>query len=236
MNYMINCIGLYKNYMTKNALRDINLKFQEGKIYGLLGPNGSGKTTLMKIIADLHKQSSGEILICDEKPSHKTRAYVAFMPTENFIYGWMKVKESLKFYEDMYPDFDRQKAEELIKFMELDMNQKVSSLSTGQRARLKITLTISRRAKIYMLDEPLNGLDPISRTKIKECIIEQFNAEGVMLISTHLVNEIEQILDEVGFLSHGQVILQGETEALRVQKGKSLEDIYREVYGNVEAH
>ena len=236
MNYMINCIGLYKNYMTKNALRDINLKFQEGKIYGLLGPNGSGKTTLMKIIADLHKQSSGEILICDEKPSHKTRAYVAFMPTENFIYGWMKVKESLKFYEDMYPDFDRQKAEELIKFMELDMNQKVSSLSTGQRARLKITLTISRRARIYMLDEPLNGLDPISRTKIKECIIEQFNAEGVMLISTHLVNEIEQILDEVVFLSHGQVILQGETEALRVQKGKSLEDIYREVYGNVEAH
>ena len=191
MNYMINCIGLYKNYMTKNALRDINLKFQEGKIYGLLGPNGSGKTTLMKIIADLHKQSSGEILICDEKPSHKTRAYVAFMPTENFIYGWMKVKESLKFYEDMYPDFDRQKAEELIKFMELDMNQKVSSLSTGQRARLKITLTISRRARIYMMDEPLNGLDPISRTKIKECIIEQFNAEGVMLISTHLVNEIE---------------------------------------------
>lgn len=236
MNYMINCIGLYKNYMTKNALRDINLKFQEGKIYGLLGPNGSGKTTLMKIIADLHKQSSGEILICDEKPSHKTRAYVAFMPTENFIYGWMKVKESLKFYEDMYPDFDCQKAEELIKFMELDMNQKVSSLSTGQRARLKITLTISRRARIYMLDEPLNGLDPISRTKIKECIIEQFNAEGVMLISTHLVNEIEQILDEVVFLSHGQVILQGETEALRIQKGKSLEDIYREVYGNVEAH
>ena len=236
MNYMINCIGLYKNYMTKNALRDINLKFQEGKIYGLLGPNGSGKTTLMKIIADLHKQSSGDILICDEKPSHKTRAYVAFMPTENFIYGWMKVKESLKFYEDMYPDFDRQKADELVKFMELDMNQKVSSLSTGQRARLKITLTISRRAKIYMLDEPLNGLDPISRTKIKECIIEQFNAEGVMLISTHLVNEIEQILDEVVFLSHGQVILQGETEALRAQKGKSLADIYREVYGNVEAH
>ena len=155
------------------------------------------------------------------------------MPTENFVYGWMKVKESIKFYADMYPDFDRAKAVELVKFMELDMNQKVGSLSTGQRARLKITLIISRRAKIYMLDEPLNGLDPISRTKIKECIIEQFNPEGVMIISTHLVNEIEQILDEVIFLGHGQVVLQGETEALRVQKGKSLEDIYREVYGNV---
>jgi len=219
--------------MSKKALKNINLKFQEGKIYGILGPNGSGKTTLMKIIADLHKQSAGDILICGEKPSHKTRAYVAYMPTENFVYGWMRVKDAFIFYKDMYADFDAVRAEELLKFMELDMNQKVASLSTGQRARLKITLVISRRARVYMLDEPLNGLDPISRTKIKECIIDQFNAEGVMLISTHLVNEIEQILDEVIFLDHGEVILQGETEAMRIQKGKSLEDIYREVYGNV---
>ncbi|MDH8676762.1 ABC transporter ATP-binding protein [Fusibacter bizertensis] len=232
MNYLINCINLQKNYMSKKALIDINLKFQEGKIYGLLGPNGSGKTTLMKIFADLHKQTSGELVICDEKPSHKTRAYVAYMPTENFIYGWMKVKESLGFYADMYADFDKEKAIELLKFMEIDMNQKVSSLSTGQRARLKITLTISRKAKIYMLDEPLNGLDPISRSKIKECIIDQFDAEGVMIISTHLVNEIEQILDEVVFLDHGEVILAGETEKMRLEKGKSLEEIYKEVYGH----
>ena len=233
MNNMINCVNLQKSYMSKKALKDINLKFQEGKIYGILGPNGSGKTTLMKIIADLHKQSAGDITICGEKPSHKTRAYVAYMPTENFVYGWMRVKDALSFYKDMYEDFDVTRATELLKFMELDMNQKVASLSTGQRARLKITLVISRRARVYMLDEPLNGLDPISRTKIKECIIDQFNAEGVMLISTHLVNEIEQILDEVIFLDHGSVILQGETEAMRIQKGKSLEDIYREVYGNV---
>lgn len=233
MNNMINCVNLQKSYMSKKALKDINLKFEEGKIYGILGPNGSGKTTLMKIIADLHKQSAGEIMICGEKPSHKTRAYVAYMPTENFVYGWMRVKDALSFYKDMYEDFDVTRATELLKFMELDMNQKVASLSTGQRARLKITLVISRRARVYMLDEPLNGLDPISRTKIKECIIDQFNAEGVMLISTHLVNEIEQILDEVIFLDHGSVILQGETEAMRIQKGKSLEDIYREVYGNV---
>ncbi len=233
MKDMINCINLQKSYMSKKALKDINLKFEEGKIYGILGPNGSGKTTLMKIIADLHKQSAGEIMICGEKPSHKTRAYVAYMPTENFVYGWMRVKDALSFYTDMYEDFDLTRATELLKFMELDLNQKVASLSTGQRARLKITLVISRRARVYMLDEPLNGLDPISRTKIKECIIDQFNAEGVMLISTHLVNEIEQILDEVIFLDHGSVILQGETEAMRIQKGKSLEDIYREVYGNV---
>lgn len=233
MHNMIDCINLQKNYLSKKALIDINLKFQEGKIYGLLGPNGSGKTTLMKVIADLHEQSAGEILICGEKPSHLTRAYVAYMPTENFVYGWMRVKEAVSFYKDMYKDFDLDRANELLKFMDLDLNQKVSSLSTGQRARLKITLVISRRARIYMLDEPLNGLDPISRTKIKECIIEQFNSEGVMLISTHLVSEIEQILDEVIFLNEGRVILEGETEGLRIQHGKSLEDIYREVYGNV---
>lgn len=218
--------------MSKKALIDFSQTFEEGKIYGLLGPNGSGKTTLMKIIADLHKQSSGEILISGEIPSHKTRAIVAFMPTENFIYGWMRVGEAVRFYADMYADFDLVKADELIKFMELDAKQKVSSLSTGQKARLKITLTIARKSRIYMLDEPLNGLDPISRTKIKECIIDQFDAEGVMLISTHLVNEIEQILDEVIFLNHGEVVLRGETETLRSERGKSLEDIYREVYGN----
>lgn len=232
MKPLIVCNNLNKRYMSKKALIDFSQNFEEGKIYGLLGPNGSGKTTLMKIIADLHKQSSGEVLIDGEIPSHRTRANVAFMPTENFIYGWMRVGEAVRFYADMYADFDLVKANELISFMELDSKQKVSSLSTGQKARLKITLTISRKSKIYMLDEPLNGLDPISRTKIKECIIDQFDAEGVMLISTHLVNEIEQILDEVIFLNHGEVVLRGETETLRRDKGKSLEDIYREVYGN----
>lgn len=229
---MIKIVDLHKSYMTKKALRNVNLEFQSGKIYGLLGPNGSGKTTLMKVIADLHQQNEGEILICGEKPSHKTRAFVAFMPTENFIYGWMKVKEALQFYKDMYQDFDMERAEELIQFMELDKNQKVASLSTGQKARLKITLTICRRAKIYMLDEPLNGLDPISRTKIKECIIDQFDSEGVMIISTHLVNEVEQILDEVIFIGGGEIIISGETETLRAERGKGLEDIYREVFAN----
>ncbi len=232
MNTMIKIVDLHKSYMTKKALRNVNLEFQSGKIYGLLGPNGSGKTTLMKVIADLHQQNEGEILICGEKPSHKTRAFVAFMPTENFIYGWMKVKEALQFYKDMYQDFDMERAEELIQFMEIDKNQKVASLSTGQKARLKITLTICRRAKIYMLDEPLNGLDPISRTKIKECIIDQFDSEGVMIISTHLVNEVEQILDEVIFIGGGEIIISGETETLRAERGKGLEDIYREVFAN----
>ncbi|GAU77030.1 ABC transporter ATP-binding protein [Fusibacter sp. 3D3] len=232
MSILINCINLNKKYMNKVALEEITLKFESGKIYGVLGPNGSGKTTLMKIIADLHKQSSGEITVCGNKPSHETRSKVAYMPTENFVYGWMKVKDSLAFYNDMYADFDMNKALDLMTFMELDLNQKVSSLSTGQRARLKISLTICRDAEVIMLDEPLNGLDPISRTKIKECIIEQFDENSVMIVSTHLVTEIEQILDEVIFLGNGRLVLQGRAEDLRFERGKSIEDIYREVFAH----
>jgi len=232
MSVLISCININKKYMNKLALEEITLKFEAGKIYGVLGPNGSGKTTLMKIIADLHKQSSGEITVCGTKPSHETRSKVAYMPTENFVYGWMKVKDSLNFYRDMYPDFDFDKALDLMTFMELDLNQKVSSLSTGQRARLKISLTICRDAQVIMLDEPLNGLDPISRTKIKECIIEHFNENSVMIVSTHLVTEIEQILDEVIFLGNGRLVLQGRAEDLRFERGKSIEDIYREVFAH----
>lgn len=232
MSNLVNCINLNKKYLNKVALEEINLRFESGKIYGILGPNGSGKTTLMKIIADLHKQSSGEIIICDEKPSHLTRSKVAYMPTENFVYGWMRVKDGIRFYKDMYSDFNEAKALELMAFMELDLNQKVSSLSTGQRARLKISLTICRDAKVVMLDEPLNGLDPVSRSKIKECIIEQFNEESTMILSTHLVTEIEQILDEVIFLGNGRIILQGKAEDLRFERGKSIEDIYREVFAH----
>lgn len=232
MSVLISCININKKYMNKVALEEITLKFEAGKIYGVLGPNGSGKTTLMKIIADLHKQSSGEITVCGTKPSHETRSKVAYMPTENFVYGWMKVKDSLNFYKDMYHDFDFDKAMDLMTFMELDLNQKVSSLSTGQRARLKISLTICRDAQVIMLDEPLNGLDPISRTKIKECIIEHFNENSVMIVSTHLVTEIEQILDEVIFLGNGRLVLQGRAEDLRFERGKSIEDIYREVFAH----
>lgn len=228
----IQCVNIHKSYLNKKALSNINLKLSAGRIVGLLGPNGSGKTTLMKIIANLHKQSSGDILVMGEPPSHKTRAYVAFMPTENFIYPWMRVRDALTFYEDMYPDFDRKQAQELADFMELDSKQKVSTLSTGQKSRLKILLTISRNAEIYMLDEPLNGLDPISRAKIKTVILERFDRQKLMLISTHLVSEIEQILDDVFFMRNGEIILEGEAEAIRMQYAKGLEDIYREVFAH----
>ena len=232
MAAMVQCVNINKQYAQRKAMSNTNLKMEAGKNYGILGPNGSGKTTLMKIIADLHRQTSGEITICDQSPSYKTRALVAYMPTENFIYAWMRVRDAISFYDDMYQDFDRAKAEDLMRFMELDMKQKVSSLSTGQRARLKISLTLARRAQVYLLDEPLNGLDPVSRTKIKETIIEQFSEESTMLISTHLVLEIEQILDYVFFMNHGEIVIEGEAEALRMERGKSEEEISTEVFSH----
>ena len=138
----IQCMNVHKKYMNQLALKNINLKFEVGKIYGILGPNGSGKTTLMKIIANLHKQSSGEVLIEDRVPSHQTKALVAFMPTDDFIYGWMKVKDAIYFYKDMYADFDLAQAKALVDFMALDLKQKVANLSTGQNARLKILLKL----------------------------------------------------------------------------------------------
>lgn len=233
---MIQCMNVHKKYMSKTALKNINLKMESGKIYGLLGPNGSGKTTLMKILANLHRQSSGEVMIGNADPSFLTKKIVAFMPTDDFIYGWMRIKDSVNFFREMYADFDLEKVEKLINFMELDRSQKVSSLSTGQYARLKIILTLSRNSRIYLLDEPLNGLDPISREKIKETIVKQHNSERIFVIATHLVSEVEGLLDEVVFLNGGETVLAGDTECLRQQYGKNIEGIYKEVFARAEAH
>lgn len=232
MSKLIECKSLSKMYLRRLALNQFNYSFEEGKIYGILGPNGSGKTTLMKILANLHHQTSGAVLIEDEIPSSQTRAKVAFMPAEEFIYGWMTVKQAISYYEDMYKDFEKDKALELMTFMELTPNQKVATLSTGQKGRLKILLTLSRNTKIYLLDEPLNGLDPVSRDMIKEIIIKSVNDQSTIILSTHLVNQIEQIFDEVIFISKGEVILVGSSDALRTTYSKSIEGIYREVFAH----
>jgi len=230
MEAAISCVNLGKQYVGKTALKNINLQLEKGKIYGLLGPNGSGKTTLMKIISDLHRQSSGEILVMDQKPSWETHKFVSYMPTENFVYEWMTVENAAQFYRDMYADFEYDRVMNLINFMELDLKQKVSKLSSGQKSRLKISLALSRRVPVYLLDEPLNGLDPISRAKIKEVIVDQFSDDGLMVICTHLVNEIEPILDEVILMKEGEIIMKDEVETLKTKYNKSIEDIYREVF------
>ncbi len=224
--------NLGKKYYNKTALNEINITMEKGKIYGLLGPNGSGKTTLMKVIAGLHKQTSGNVLINGEPLSFRTKAKISYMPTENYMYGDFKVKNILKFYKDMYEDFQEDTAIKILKDIKVDTDFKVSKLSSGLIGKLKVALTLSRSTDLYMLDEPLNGVDVLSRDIIMDLITKSYNENKTIIISTHLVSEIEKILDSVIFLKEGNIELNGDAEELRLSRGMSVEGIYKEVFKN----
>ncbi len=223
---------LTKIYYNKTALSNVTLSFEPGKIYGLLGPNGSGKTTFMKVIAGLHKQTSGEVLINDEELSYKTKAYVSYMPTENFMYESFRVIDIVKFYDNMFEDFKLDYCMNLINEVNINLNYKIANLSSGQIGKLKAVIALSRDAQIYMLDEPLNGVDVLSRDTIIDIITKSFSENKIIIISTHLVSEIEKILDTVIFLKDGIVEVFGDAEELRQEKQLSVEGLYKEVFRN----
>ncbi|QXM06580.1 ABC transporter ATP-binding protein [Crassaminicella indica] len=222
--------NLTKKYIRKKALDGLNITIEEGKIYGLLGPNGSGKTTLMKIIAGITQPTSGEIYMMEKRIGTETKKNVSYMPTSNYLHKWMKIKDCINYFKDMFEDFDEEKAKELIAFMGLNEDQKVGALSTGMLGRLKLSLVLARDAKLYILDEPLNGIDPISREKIMDAIVSACDEDKTLIISSHLVKELERILDEVIFIDKGKVALSGNAEDFRIQKGVSIDELYREVY------
>ena len=225
--------NLKKRYITKTVIDDLNFSLDEGKIYGLLGPNGSGKTTLIKLIARVTQPSAGNILVAERKIGPATKQLVSYLPTINHLPKWMTVDKCLQLYKNFYQDFDAQLAEERVDLVGLKGNQKITSLSTGMLGRLKIVLAMSRKAKLYLLDEPFNGLDPNSREKVLKMILESIREDCTILISTHIIHEVESILDEVLFLNNGQIALKGNVDDLRFQKKMSIEEIYKEVYENV---
>lgn len=230
MNNSLEIKNLSKKYLNKTALVNVNLNFEGGKIYGLMGPNGSGKTTLMKVVAGLHKASTGDVLINGEPVSYLTKGIVAYMPTENFLVDSFKVNGIIDYYKDMYADFDKDKCINLIKKLDIDINQKVSALSSGLAAKLKIAVTLSRQAAIYMLDEPLNGIDIIAREAIIDTIVNSYDENKIIIISSHIVDEIEKLFDAVVFIKDATVVLSGDAEELRTQRQMSIENIYKEVY------
>ncbi|QOR35270.1 ABC transporter ATP-binding protein [Clostridium sp. 'deep sea'] len=230
MSNIIKIANLSKKYFSKVALNEVSISFETGKIYGLLGPNGSGKTTLMKVIAGLHKHTSGDVTIKDLPISFKTKAQVVFMPTEDYLYSFMKLTTVIKYFNEMYQDFDLNKAHSLLEKLELNPKQKVSDLSTGLKGRLKVLLAVSRKAPIYMFDEPLNGLDPISREIVLQLINEVSSESNSVIISSHLVSELETILDRVVLLKNGEIVVNEDAEDIRFNKGKSIEELYKEVY------
>lgn len=230
MAFVLSINNLSKKYYNKTALENINLNFEKGKIYGLIGPNGSGKTTLMKVIAGLHKQTSGDVIINNVPASYKAKENISFMPTDDFLYDSFKVKQILKYYSDMYTDFNYENAFRILGDIGVDTEFKVSKLSSGLKGKLKVTLALSRDADIYMLDEPLNGVDVLARDTIIDLIVKSYNENKTFIISSHLVSEIEKTFDSVIFLKNGLIELSGEAEDLRQKHGMSIENLYKEVY------
>lgn len=214
----------------KTVLDTINLDIESGKIIGLLGSNGSGKTTLMKSIAGLLKVKQGEIKVDNVSVDTETKALVAFMPDYFKMERNMKIKEVLSFYEDFFADFNRKKAQEMLAFMKLDENERINSLSKGMNERLALVVTLARNAKLYLLDEPIGGVDPVAREKILDAILNFYSPDSTIILSTHLIHDIESIFDEVVFIKHGQIILHENVEDIRQKRNCSVVELFKEVY------
>lgn len=230
MDTILKASNLEKGYFKKKALNGMDLEVKKGRIVGLLGPNGSGKTTFLKIAAGLLKQSSGELLINGQKPGVDTKSVVSYLPDKDYLFKWMRIKDAIQFFKDFYRDFDENKAKELLEFMSLDINSKVTTLSKGMAEKLYLTLVLSRKAKLYILDEPLGGVDPTTREKILDAILNNYSEDSSMIITTHLVTDIERLFDDVAFISEGKIVLSGNAEELRNERGMSIDQIYREVF------
>ena len=200
MKNIVEIKDLTKNYFNKRALDNISLNIEEGKVVGILGPNGSGKTTLIKILTGLLRQTKGEVLIDGHKVGVYTKSIVSYLPDRNFLYNWMTIKDAFEFYKDFYMDFDEKKFEDLLDFMKLEKSMKITSLSKGMHEKLNLTLVLSRNAKLYILDEPIAGVDPVARDQILDAIINNYNENSSMLITTHLVRDMENIFEDVVFL------------------------------------
>lgn len=232
---MLQFLNVTKWYGYKRALENVSCNFEKGKIYALVGQNGSGKSTLMKAAAGLVKPGAGKILLDDQPIGRQTKSKIAYMPTEPFYFDYMKIKDVCSFYQDFYDDFHPERFLELLQFMNLQLDMPIRALSSGMAAKLKIAATLSRKADVYMLDEPLNGIDLIGREQIIHAIIQASSPENTMIISSHLLDELEPIINYIVMMNEGVIILQGEAESLRQEKGKSLVELYKEMfsYSNV---
>ncbi|SFT23798.1 ABC transporter ATP-binding protein [Paenibacillus sp. BC26] len=223
--------GVHKRYLLKHAINGIDLQIRKGTIVGLLGPNGSGKSTLLKMMAGMIYPTSGRILVNGRQPDVKNKAQIAYLPEIDNLYGWMTVKETLRFISGFYADWKADKAADMLEKMELDANQKVRNLSKGLRARLKLIAALSRDVPLILLDEPFSGIDPSSRAKIIRSIASEFESgEQTIILSTHSVKESEPLFDDVIFLQGGRIKLYDSAENLRGEFGCSLENIWEKVY------
>ena len=227
---VLTATGLTKRYHSVPALDGLTLQLPQGKIIGLLGPNGSGKTTFIKLAAGLLTPTNGEISICGETVGEKTKALVSYLPDRPYFSRQRKVGELLDFFQDFYADFDRQRAEHMLAALGIAPEVRVKTLSKGNQEKVQLVLVMSRRAKLYLLDEPIGGVDPAARDYILNTIISNYDPDATVLISTHLIADVERVLDEFIFLYEGKVVRSGNADEVREESGKSLDELFREVF------
>lgn len=230
MSELLKCVNLTKQYNDVTALKNINLSIESGKIIGLLGPNGSGKTTLIKLINGLLTQTEGNIFINGEKPGVQTKKIVSYLPDNNFLNNWMTVEQIIEFFNDFFEDFRPELAYTMLQKLGIEKNNKLKHLSKGNKEKVCLILTMCRNALLYVLDEPIAAVDPATRDYIISTIINNYNPDASIIISTHLISDIETILDEVIFINKGYVVLHDSVENIRNEKGKSIDELFREVF------
>ena len=227
---VLECKGLTKRFGRTTALDEVSLTIEPGRIVGLLGPNGSGKTTLIKLANGLLTPDGGYIAVCGSAPGRESHALVSYLPERTAIPTWMTARQLLDFYGDFYQDFRREAAEEMLDHLGIQPRQAVKQMSKGTREKVQLIMVMSRAAKLYLLDEPIGGVDPATRDYILSTIIGNYNPEAAVVISTHLISDVEKVLDEVIFINQGQIILQSTVDDIREEKGMSVDALFREVF------
>ena len=232
--YILKISDLKKSYSKNEVLKGINLEIEKSKIVALLGPNGCGKSTLIKLINGLLKADSGSILVDNKELGIETKKYISYLPERTYLNNWMKVKDILAFFKDFYEDFDMEKAKKMLVDLSINEDVRLKTLSKGMKEKVQLVLVMSRNTKLYILDEPIAGVDPASREYIMKSILTNLPEEATLLIITHLVQDIEGICDEIVMLADGVVKLRGETDALRQEYSKSIDEIFREVFACYE--
>jgi ABC-2 type transport system ATP-binding protein len=230
MNNILSCTNLSKAFGATMALNNVSLEIARGRIVGLLGPNGSGKSTFIKICNELLTPTCGEIRIGGFKPGVETKKIVSYLPEKTYLNDWMKVSEIISFFKDFYADFSSEKAYDMLKRLDIQPSRRLKTLSKGTKEKVQLILVMSREAQLYLLDEPIGGVDPAARDYILDTIIKNYNEDATVILSTHLIADIEKILDDIIFLKDGQVVLQKTVDEIRDEYGKSVDALFREVF------
>ena len=227
---LICCKDLTKAYGSRVALQGVDLALGRGRIVGLLGPNGSGKTTLIKILCGLLQPSLGQVLIDGQAPGPYTKSIVSYLPDRMYFADWMKATDLFHLFSDFYADFDQRKAIDMCRSLGVNPTDRIKAMSKGTKEKVQLVMVMARKAQLYLLDEPIAGVDPAARDFIMNTILTNYNEEGTVLLSTHLISDIERVLDEVVFLQYGRVILHNSVDNIREREGKSVDELFREMF------